>query len=75
MCREAWITSMTQGRRQNAIVGMSIERATRKGLVAQAIVHAHGQTGSSNVDIHSLHAVWHLRDGDGVELEIGIAGR
>jgi hypothetical protein len=75
VCREAVRASKTQRRRQNAIVGTTIERTAREVLVPQAIIHAHGQTGSGDVDVHSLHAIGHLRDGDRVELKIRIARR
>jgi hypothetical protein len=75
VCREAVRSSKTRRRRHNAIVGRDIERAARRGLVTQPVVHAHRKTGSSNVDVHGLHAVGHLRDSDGVELEIGVARR
>lgn len=76
MCHESADPSKTLKRRQNAVEKSHVERAaTTKGSVAQTIVHAHRQTSSSDVDIHGLHAIGHLRNRDRVEFEIRVAWR
>lgn len=52
-----------------------IERAAKKDSVTHAIIHTHGKASSGDVDVHCLHAIGHLRDSNGVELEIGVTWR
>lgn len=72
MCHES-ATSRHQSAARTPFEDSNIKRASTKGLVAHTVVHAHRQPSSGDVDIHGLHAVWHLGNRDRVEFEIWIA--